>query len=407
MSEWREVILGDLCARVTVGHVGKMADEYVEEGVPFLRSQNIKAFGISTDGMLRIGERFHKKLIKSTLCAGDVVVVRTGYPGTAAVVPPDLDGSNCADLVVITPSDELNPYMLAAIFNSSWGRSAVGGQLVGSAQQHFNVGSAKGLRVRLPDREEQDRIAAVLSTLGDLIENNRQRAGLLEQMAQAIYKEWFVCFRYPGHENDTCVDSLLGPIPESWRVKHLGELATNFDRFRKPLSKAQRTQSAGTYPYYGAAKLIDWVDGWLFDGEYLLFAEDGSVQTPKGFPVLQLVNGRFWANNHTHILQGRGYVSTRFLFLAAACQPIVGYVTGAAQPKITQANLNRIPFIVGPPSVHRAFESAIDPIFEEWKRLEDATAPIVAARDLLLPKLVTGQVDVSRLDLDELVGAAG
>src|SRR3546814_1893327 len=77
-----------------------------------------------------------------------------GYPGTAAVIPEQVDCSNCADLVVITPSADLNAHMLAAVFNSAWGRSIVGGQLVGSAQQHFNVGSAKALRVRLPRSEE-------------------------------------------------------------------------------------------------------------------------------------------------------------------------------------------------------------------------------------------------------------
>lgn len=175
MSGWREVVLGDICDRVTVGHVGKMASEYVEHGVPFLRSQNIRPFSITPEGMLHITERFHRRISKSTLRTGDVVVVRTGYPGTAAVVPPSLNDSNCADLVVITPSELLNPHMLAAIFNSAWGRSAVGGQLVGSAQQHFNVGSAKTLRLRLPERSRQDRIAAILCSLSDLIENNWRR----------------------------------------------------------------------------------------------------------------------------------------------------------------------------------------------------------------------------------------
>lgn len=121
MTEWQEVTLADLCERVTVGHVGKMSDEYVDEGVPFLRSQNVRPFVIAREGLLRIDEDFHTRLRKSALAAGDVVVVRTGYPGTAAEIPRDLDGANCADLVIITPSNDLNPYVLAAIFNSVWG----------------------------------------------------------------------------------------------------------------------------------------------------------------------------------------------------------------------------------------------------------------------------------------------
>jgi type I restriction enzyme, S subunit len=226
MTEWQEVVLGDLCERVTVGHVGKMADEYVEEGVPFLRSQNISPFSINRKGMLYINERFHQRLAKSSLKTGDVVVIRTGYPGTAAVIPPHLDNSNCADLVVITPSDQLNPYMLAAVFNSAWGRSAVSGQLVGSAQQHFNVGSARNLRIRLPGRDEQNKIAAVLCALTDLIENNRERIELLEQMARAVYREWFVRFHFPGHEDATLTDSPLGPIPEGWQALPASDILT-------------------------------------------------------------------------------------------------------------------------------------------------------------------------------------
>ncbi|HUC13084.1 MAG TPA: restriction endonuclease subunit S [Acidimicrobiales bacterium] len=202
-----------MCERVTVGHVGKMADEYVDDGIPFLRSQNVRPFEIVEDGMLAITETFHRKLVKSALKAGDVVVVRTGYPGTAAVIPQEFADSNCADLVVITPGPHLNSELLAAIFNSAWGRATVSSQLVGSAQQHFNVGSAKSLRVRIPDRPTQDRIAAILCALNRAITNARRRIQLLEEMAKVIYSEWFVRLRYPGFKDVVANDLPLGQLP--------------------------------------------------------------------------------------------------------------------------------------------------------------------------------------------------
>src|SRR5262245_34633613 len=141
MNGWREVPLSDLCDRITVGHVGKMADQYVKEGVPYIRSKDVLPFGLNEANLLRISQEFDERLRKSRLRTGDVVVVRTGYPGTAAVVPTHLDGANCSDLVIITPSAALNPHFLAGIFNSSWGRASVAGNLVGAAQQHFNVGA--------------------------------------------------------------------------------------------------------------------------------------------------------------------------------------------------------------------------------------------------------------------------
>jgi type I restriction enzyme, S subunit len=271
-----------------------------------------------------------------------------------------------------------------------------------SAVPGLNRDAAHRKRFSVPRYEVQVQIGTMLRSLDDLIENNRRRVEVLEQMAQAIYREWFVRFRYPGHEDTALVDSALGPIPEGWAVKTIGELSINHDRLRKPLAGAIRAQRTGSFPYYGAAKLIDWIDGWIFDGEFLLFAEDGTVQTSDGFPVLQLVEGKFWANNHTHILQGKN-VSTRFLFLASGFQPIVAFVTGAAQPKVTQANLNRLPLVVGPTPVMEAFDEVVDPIFDEWNLVKAVIPRLEGIRDLLLPKLVTGQIDVSDLDLDAAV----
>src|SRR5690349_4556125 len=106
----RKIKLRDVCDRITVGHVGPMADEYTPNGVPFLRSQNIEPFRLNLDDLKFIPPEFHQKLRKSALRPGDVAVIRTGYPGTACVIPEMFAELNCADLVVITPSRELNAH---------------------------------------------------------------------------------------------------------------------------------------------------------------------------------------------------------------------------------------------------------------------------------------------------------
>src|SRR5262249_18336273 len=150
------------------------------------------------------------------------------------VIPKEFRELNCADLVVITPSKELNPHYLAAIFNSAWGRASVTGSLVGVAQQHFNIGVARELEVRLPRREAQDRIAGILLAYDELIENSQRRIKILEAMARSLYREWFVQFRFPGHENHPRVASPLGEIPRGWQVKKLGEvLVLNYGKALK------------------------------------------------------------------------------------------------------------------------------------------------------------------------------
>ena len=220
----RKVKLKDVCDRITVGHVGPMADKYTSEGVPFLRSQNITPFRLSIEDIKFVPREFHEKLRKSALHPGDVAVVRTGYPGTACVIPSTFTELNCADLVVITPSSELNPHYLAAVFNSAWGVASVAGNLVGVAQQHFNIGAAKELVIALPARPVQDRIASILSAYDELIENSQRRIQILESMARALYREWFVLFRFPGHENHPRVASPLGEIPQGWEVKTVKDI---------------------------------------------------------------------------------------------------------------------------------------------------------------------------------------
>lgn len=119
--------------------------------------------------------------------------------------------------------------------------------------------------------------------------------------------------------------------------------------------------------------------------------------TPDRRPVLQLASGRFWANNHTHIIQGKPPVSTEFLYLRLCDLDVSGYVTGAAQPKITQENLNRISMLVAPSKILGPFNTTVQTLFAQAKCLASANLVLRGTRDLLLPRLISGEVDVSDL----------
>ena len=269
-----------------------------------------------------------------------------------------------------------------------------------SGRQRAILSSVEDIQVPAYSLATQCKIAAILSTYDDLIENNTRRIKILEDMAQTLYREWFVHFRFPGHENVPMVESSLGAIPEGWAVKSFSEISLNFDRQRKPLSGKVRSTMQGEYPYYGAAKVLDHINDYLFDGRYLLIGEDGSVATEEGKPVLQLVTGKFWVNNHTHVVQGKAPVSTNFLYLFMSNVAISGYVTGTAQPKINQQNLNRIPIILPPRSLLKRFNQIIEPGFDNIVALNLKSANLRETRNLLLPKLISGEVGVSELDID-------
>jgi len=137
-----------------------------------------------------------------------------------------------------------------------------------------------------------------------------------------------------------------------WAVRRLGDLTENFDSLRVPVKEADRR--SGPYPYYGASGIVDYVDQYLFDGEYLLIAEDGENLRSRNTPVAFLARGEFWVNNHAHVVRGNREADTRFLMYALMTANMDAYLTGSTMPKLTQQNLNRIQILAPPVDEQRA-----------------------------------------------------
>ena len=123
---------------------------------------------------------------------------------------------------------------------------------------------------------------------------------------------------------------------------YFNQLVNNYDKKRIPLSSTERAKRKGEYRYFGAQGVIDYIDEYIFDGEYLLIAEDGENLKSHKQSIAQLVTGKFWVNNHAHIVQGNELCSTRYLYYLINSLDISCYITGSAQPKLSQANLNKI-----------------------------------------------------------------
>ena len=232
--------------------------------------------------------------------------------------------------------------------------------------------------VLIPPLPEQRAIAEVLGSLDDKIELNRRMNATLEEMARAVFKHWFV-------DN---------PEVEEWELGRLGDVITNFDSKRIPLSHRERAQRQGKFPYYGAASVMDYIDDYLFDGVYVLMAEDGSVIGDDDHPVLQYVWGRFWVNNHAHILKGTNGICDEHLYLFLREVNILPYVTGAVQPKLNQANMNSIPFTIPPEELCKKFEEYVSPLFAYIRANQEESRTLASLRDTLLPKLMSGEVRV-------------
>ena len=220
----------------------------------------------------------------------------------------------------------------------------------------------------------------------------RPRNHNLEEQTQSLYKSWFIDFL--PFSNCRLINSEIGPIPEGWSVTNLLDVASLYDSKRKPLSGKERDQMAKRYPYYGATSVMDYVDNYIFDGTYLLMGEDGSVMTENGFPYLQYVTGKFWPNNHAHVMQGKNGFSTELLHCALLRKVIKPSVTGAVQAKISQANMRKILFPCPPKTILREFDTIIQKIYDEKRSIESQNSTLSMIRDNMLPQLMSGQITI-------------
>lgn len=216
--------LGKL-ADLTVGFVGTMAEHYSDNGIPFLRSLNIKPYEISGDDLKYITEEFNNKISKSVLHERDVVIVRTGVPGTCCVVPKEYDGCNCSDVVIVRPNEELiNPHYLATYINV-WGQKQISNNKVGAVQKHFNVHSAEEMLIYIPERDEQEKIARLVVAINEQIKNNNTINDNLQQRLKMLYDYWFTQFDFPD-ENGRPFKSSGGAM--TWNDKLKTDIPVSF-----------------------------------------------------------------------------------------------------------------------------------------------------------------------------------
>jgi len=279
------------------------------------------------------------------------------------------------------------------LINNDYFENYIDNIQTGTTIPHISLGQIGNFEVKLPPLQEQQSIASILSAIDDKIENNLAINKTLEEMAMALYKHWFVDFG--PFQDGEFVESELGMIPKGWEVKRLDELADILNTKRIPLSTNQRSKRKGKYPYYGASGVIDYIDDYVFDGEYVLVSEDGENLRSRSTPIAFSAFGKFWVNNHAHILKEKE-IGYNYLIICHFSQLDMNpYLTGAVQPKLNKQNLLQIGI-----SMPRDAKLTID-VFNEFEHYSNQiisnikeNQTLTQLRDTLLPQLISGAVRI-------------
>lgn len=352
------VKLADICQKIGSGATPRGGKEaYRAEGIALVRSQNVLDFSFSSDGLAYINDEQADKLRNVELQSGDVLLNITGDSVARACLMDDdyLPGrvNQHVAIIRVDESKAVNSYLL---YYLQWRKSHLL-QLAsaGATRNALTKGMIEQLEIDLPSLDEQRKVVGILGSIQNKIKLNHEINDNLLWQAQALYKDRFIDLK-----------PFNGKMPPDWQLGTVSEIIELHDSKRIPLSSRERANLTKIYPYYGATSVMDYVDRYLFDGIYLLLGEDGTVVDDKGFPILQYVEGKFWVNNHAHIITGKNGFTVETLYLLFSLTNVRSIVTGAVQPKISQANLNNVSVVIPSKAELSTFNSIVQPIFHRF-----------------------------------------
>ena len=384
-SEWRTVALGSV-ADLTVGFVGTMASNYTETGIPFLRSTNIEPFDIKLDDIKYISSNFNESLRKSELHPNDVVIVRTGTPGACAVIPAGVKAWNCSDLVIVRPHrNKLNPLFLASYVNLASG--VINTQLVGAGQQHYYVGAAKKMQIPLPPIGEQDKIASIIGMLNKKITINSKINDNLEQQAAALFSSLYNRSNTEVRYTDL-IQILGGGTPKTGETAYWnGNIA-----FFTP-------KDVGTPYTFITEKTI--TEEGLSHCNSRLYPVNTVFVTARGTVGKVGLSGVPMAMNQScYALVGKEtHQLLVYFYTLKAVDRLKHKASGAVFDAITTRDFDSEQIMKLSDDDAKAFLCVAEPMFQEMLNNSIENLRLSTLRDFLLPKLMSGEIDVSSVQL--------
>ncbi|MDP8900329.1 MAG: restriction endonuclease subunit S [Actinomycetota bacterium] len=399
--------LGDALALV-IDHRGKtpkkLGGDWTESGVPVLSAMHVKGGRVDAAEARCISEEMHDRWMPERLCAGDVLLTSEAPLGEAAYLRHEIGACLGQRLYGLRADEEvLHSRFLYFLLRDPSMQAKLAAHATGTTVLGIRQSALVKVEVDLPDVQYQRQVASVLGSYDDLIENNRRRIEILEEMAGLVYREWFVHFRFPGQEDVELVDSDLAPIPEGWETETLAD-AAHLVMGQSPKSEYYNEVGQGLPFHQGVTNFgTRYPLHKTYCSQENRVAEEGDILLSVRAPV-----GRINVAPDRLVI-GRGLAALRsrrdtqvYLFQTLrevfAKEDSMG--GGTIFKAVTKRDLERIGLLRPPVHLVEDFENAVGPTFELVRNLTSQVRVLSEVRDLLLPRLISGELDVSGLDLD-------
>lgn len=384
MSQWKEVKLGNI-ASVQTGPFGSQLhnEDYKESGTPIVTVEHLGNKKFTRQNLPRVSQEDCVRLAKYSMKTGDIIFSRVGAVDRCSLVSQEESGwlfsSRC---LCVRANDEIDSEWLYYYFCLDTTKLNVRSIAVGATMPSINTKIlSNDVFVKYPTSiESQRRIASILSSLDAKIENNNKINAKLEEIAQNLFKEWFVDFG--PFKDGKFVESELGLIPEGWRVGTLGEiLDIKYGKDHKKLGNGQ-------IPVYGSGGLMRYANKYLYDQESVLIPRKGTLNN------IMYVTEPFWTVDTMFYSEVKIPNSAIFAYQFLSQKDMNQLNSGTSIPSMTTEILNKQKLSISSEKVMQEYNNIVKSLYDQIKHNKLEASKLSSLRNTLLPKLMSGEIEV-------------